>query len=265
MPRLLRLFWTGCLYALIAVALLAPKLAPFDPLHAEPLNQFAPPDSEHILGLDQIGRDVFSRVIWGARYSLSAAALSATLACVLGLIVGGASGVLGGRMDRILMRSVDILLALPGLLLALVVVTLLGNGQWQVAIAVGISLAPVYARLVRAALLSIREELFVEAAYALGASRWRILWRHLLPNAGRQITALAAVVYAWALLNGAALDFLGLAGSPSTPSWGRMINEGRAFLNLAPWIALAPSAMLAVSVISVMGVGDFWRGRWPQN
>jgi peptide/nickel transport system permease protein len=154
-----------------------------------------------------------------------------------------------------------VLLAFPGLLLALVMVAVLGDGRWQVALAVGLSLAPIYARVVRAAVLSVRVELYIEAAYALGASRWRVMWRHMFPNAMSQITAMATVIFAWALVNGAALDFLGVTGSPSAPSWGRMINEGRAYLGIAPWIAVAPGLMLTLSVVSVMGMSDAWRTR----
>ncbi|MBN1311421.1 MAG: ABC transporter permease [Anaerolineae bacterium] len=254
--HLVRLFWLACLSSLIALALFAPCLASFDPLYADPLNQFAPPVREHPLGLDQLGRDVLSRVIWGARSSLLAAALSTVFAIGLGLAIGGAAGLLGGWVEGFLMRSVDILLAFPGLLLALVAITILGDGWWQAAIAVGLSLAPLYARLVRAAMLSVREELFIEAVYALGSSHWRMLWCHLLPNAMRQLTAMATVVYAWALMNGAALDFLGVTGSPSIPSWGRMISEGRAFLNIAPLIAVVPGVMLTFSVVAVMGLSD---------
>lgn len=245
---------------LAIVAVFAPQIAFFDPLYAEPLHQFAPPAGKHWLGLDQLGRDVASRLIWGTRHSLWSAMLSTGVAIALGLAAGGTAGAIGGWVERLLMRCVDVLLSLPGLLLALVFVALLGEGSWQVAAAVGLALAPTYARLVRAAMLSVREELYIEATYALGASRWRVLWRHMLPNALRQITAMATVVFAWALMNGAALDFLGLAGSPSVPSWGRMINEGRAFLSLAPWIAVAPGVMLTLSVVSVMGLSDSWRG-----
>lgn len=259
--RLSSTFWAACLLGLACVAVFAPQIARFDPLYAEPLRQFAPPTGEHWLGLDQLGRDVASRLIWGTRHSLWSAIQSAAIAIVLGMAAGGASGAIGGWVERFLMRFVDVLLSLPGLLLALVFVAVLGEGTWQVAGAVGLALAPTYARLVRAAVLSVREELYIEAVYALGASHWRVLWRHLLPNALRQITAMGTVIFAWALMNGAALDFLGVAGSLSDPSWGRMINEGRLYLSAAPRVAIAPGVMLTLSVVSVMGLSDSWRAR----
>ncbi len=259
--RLMRTVWLVCLGTLALIAVFSAQLAPFDPQFAEPLRQFTPPTSQHWLGLDQLGRDVASRVIWGTRSSLLSALASTGIAVLLGAAAGGAAAAIGGWVEWLLMRLVDILLSFPGLLLALVVSAVLGQGQWQVAAAVGLSLAPTYARFVRAAMLSIREQLYVEAAYGLGASRWRVLWRHMLPNAMGQIATMGAVVFAWALSSGAALDFLGLAGSPSAPSWGRMISEGRAYLSLAPWIAVAPGTMLTVSVVSMMGLSRSWRVR----
>lgn len=255
------ILWTLPLLLLMIVVLFAPQLAPYNPLYAEPLRQFAPPAQEHWLGLDQLGRDVMSRLIWGTRYTVLTATLSTGIALLLGLVVGGVAGAAGGWVEQLLMRCVDVFLSFPGLLLALVAVAVLGEGRWQVAAAVGLSLAPIYARVVRAAMLSVRVESYIEATYALGASRWRVLWGHLLPNAMGQISAMGSVVLAWALVNGAALEFLGLAGSPSAPSWGRMINEGRAFLGTAPWIAVAPGVLLTLAVVSVMGLRDSWRGR----
>jgi ABC-type dipeptide/oligopeptide/nickel transport system permease subunit len=260
MPRLTSLFWLACLLFFASLVLFAPYLACCDPTYADPLDQFASPTHEHRLGLDQLGRDVLSRAIWGARSSLLSAALSTAFAVGGGLVIGGAAGILGGWVEWVLMRCVDVLLAFPGLLLALVAVAILGDGVWQAAIAIGLSLAPMYARLVRAAMLSIREQLFIEAVYALGASRCWTLWHHLLPNVMRQLIAIGTVVYGWALMNGAALDFLGVAGSPSVPSWGRMISEGRAFLTTAPLIAVVPGVMLAFSVISMMGLSDSLQG-----
>ncbi len=246
--------------AIVGLALLAPEIVPYDPLHAEPQRQFQPPRCPHCLGTDQLGRDVLSRALCGARNSLGSAALSSTIVVGLGLAIGGLAGSLGGWVDWMLMRIVDVLLAFPGLLLAMAMVGIIGTGAYQVAVAVGISLFPVYSRLVRAAVLSARVAPFIEAVRVLGAGRWHIFWRHLLPNSRGQIVALATVVYAWSLLNIAALDFLGLGGSPSVVTWGRMLNEGRAFLHNAPWIALAPGIMLTVSIIALIGISERWRG-----
>jgi ABC-type dipeptide/oligopeptide/nickel transport system permease subunit len=255
--------WVIVLLLLSAAALFAPYLAPYDPLRAETGDQFRPPDRRHWLGTDQFGRDVLSRALWGARYSLSSAALSTLIAMGLGLAIGGLAGTFGGWLDWVLMRGVDILFAFPGLLLALALVTLFGTGLWQVALAVGIALAPSYSRLVRAAVLSVRTRLFVEAARALGAGPWHVIWRHYLPNTAGELVTFGTVIYAWSLLDIAALDFLGLTGSPSIPAWGRMLNEGRIFLRVAPWIALGPGLMLTLSVFAVLGLSDAWRENLP--
>lgn len=255
--------WVGVLLLLIGVVLLTPFLPVPAPLRTEPAFQFHAPDRQHWLGTDQFGRDVLSRTLWGARYSLSSAALSTAIAVSLGLAVGGLAAGLGGRVDWVLMRGVDVLLAFPGLLLAMALIAVFDIGLWQVALAAGISLAPVCSRLARAAVLAVRVQLFIEAARVLGASPWRIVWRHLLPNAAGQIITFATVIYAWSLLDIAALDFLGLTGSPSIPTWGRMLNEGRAYLRVAPWIVLGPGVMLTLSVLAVTGFSDAWRNMLP--
>jgi peptide/nickel transport system permease protein len=255
--------WTAVLLLLIGAVLLTPFLPVPDPQRTEPASQFHTPDHRHWLGTDQFGRDVLSRTLWGACYSLTSAALSTAIAMSLGLVVGGLAAGLGGRVDWVLMRGVDVLLAFPGLLLAMALIAVFDTGLWQVALAAGISLAPVFSRLARAAVLAVRAQLFIEAARVLGAGPWRIIWRHLLPNAAGQIITFATVIYAWSLLDIAALDFLGLTGSPSTPTWGRMLNEGRAYLRVAPWIVLGPGVMLTLSVLAVTGLSDAWRNVLP--
>jgi peptide/nickel transport system permease protein len=264
--RCVRFLWAGLLLIIAGSAVFAPLLTAYDPMATEPANQFSPPDGEHLLGTDQFGRDVFSRTVWGARHSLASALVSTAIAVGLGLVAGGMAGSMGGRADWVLMRGVDVIFAFPSLLLAMALVAMLGVGSWQVAVAVGVSLAPTYSRVVRAAILSVKNQLFVEAARALGAGSWRIMGRHLLPNAASQISAFATAIYAWSLLNIAALDFLGLTGSPSLPTWGRMLNEGRSFLRIAPWIVLGPGIMLTLSVIAVAGLSDGWlRGATAQG
>lgn len=255
--------WLVILLLLVAVAIIIPALRLPDPLAPEPTQQFQPPDSRHWLGTDQFGRDIFSRTLWGIRYSLFSAALATAIAMIIGVTFGGLAGTFGGWVDWLIMRGVDILLAFPGLLLAMTLIAMFDTGLWQVALAVGVALAPAYSRLTRAAVISVRSQLFVEAAVALGSSRWRIIWQHLLPNAAGQIMTFATVIYAWSLLNIATLDYLGLTGSPSVPTWGRMLNEGRAFLRITPWIALGPGALLTLSVLSVTGLSDAWRVGQP--
>jgi peptide/nickel transport system permease protein len=185
------------------------------------------------------------------------------IALLLGLITGGLAGVFGGQIDWMLMRIVDIALALPGLLLALALVAVLDTGPVQIAIAVGVALMPVYSRLIRAAILSVRNNLFIEATYALGGGRWRIIWRHLLPNVLGEAITFATLIYAWSLLNIATLDYLGLGGSLSLVTWGRMLSEGQTYLRVAPWIALSPGGMLTLTVIAMTGVSDVWRQSLP--
>jgi peptide/nickel transport system permease protein len=232
---------------------------PHQPQDYHPEAQFEPPSADHWLGTDQFGRDVFSRMVSGGRQSLGGAALATAIALFVGTGMGAVAGGIGGTAEWGIMRLVDVLLSLPGLLLAMVLVALLGVGLWPVALGVGLSLAPLLSRVVRAAILSVRTEPFVEAARALGAGRWHLIWRHLFPNVAELTLSWLVVTYAWSLLNFAALEYLGLAGSPSLPSWGRMLNEGRAFLPVAPWIALGPGTALCLSVLAVMGISDSLR------
>lgn len=256
--------WAALLAVIVTGALLAP-LAHYEPQRTDPANQFAPPDAVHWLGTDQFGRDVLSRMLWGGRSSLAAAVMATGIAVAAGLLVGGAAASLRGPVDWSLMRSTDVLLAFPGLLLALLFITPLGQGQWQAALAVGIALAPAYARLVRAAVLSEWSQPYVEAARAVGGGPLHIARWHILPNVAGQLLAFATVMFAWALLNVAALDFLGVTGSPSLPTWGRLMAEGRSYLNNAPWIAIAPGVMLTLSVVAVTGLADAWRRTLPQR
>ncbi len=262
--RYLLLIWGAILWLVVLAAVCAPLL-PADPVRTNPPDQFLAPGVRYWLGSDQFGRDVLSRTLWGARASLTAAALAAAIALGLGVLGGSLAGTFGGTLDWALMRLVDVLLAFPGLLLALLLVALLGTGQWQAALAVGLSLAPPCSRMVRAAILTERVRPYVEAARVAGASWWRIAWRHMLPNVAGQLIVFASVIYAWSLLNMATLDFLGVTGSPSWPTWGRMLAEGRAYLREAPWIAFAPGILLTLSVMAVMGLGDAWRHALPSG
>ncbi len=252
------LVW-GVLLSLVVLAAACAPLLAGNPLRTNPSDQFATPGARYWLGADQFGRDVLGRALWGARTSLSMAALAAAVALGLGIAGGALAGTFGGTPDWAIMRLVDILLAFPGLLMALWLIALLDTGQWQAALAVGLALAPLCSRMVRAAILTERVRPYVEAARVAGAGWWRIAWWHILPNIGGQLLAFASVIYAWSLLNMAALDFLGVTGSPSWPTWGRMLAEGRAYLREAPWIALVPGSLLTLSVLAVTGVGDAWR------
>lgn len=249
----------------VAVTFAAPLLALPHPLAVGTAPQFARPDGAHLLGADSFGRDVFSRVLWGGRSSIVAAALATGVAVGAGLVVGALAGMLGAWLDWGLMRAVDVLLSIPGLLLAIALVAVLGVGETQAALAVGISLAPGFARVVRVAVIGVLQQDYVEAARAIGATRWRIFVIHVLPNIVQQVVAFAVVQFGWALLNLATLDFLGLSGSPSDPTWGRMLAEGRRYLRLAPWIALAPAVMLVTLVAAITLTTDVWQRRIPSR
>ncbi len=251
--------WAVVLFAVLIAALAAPVLAPYQPLEGDPYRQFLSWRPDHWLGTDHLGRDVFSRVLWGARNSLFSALLATGLASLIGIMIGGIAGGVGGLLDRVLMRGVDVLLAFPALLLALALVVIFGSGQWQAALAVGSALSLPLSRMVRASVLAVRSEPYLESARAVGAGPIWIIARHIFPNIVDHVLSHLTVIFAWSLLNMAVLDFLGVTGSISTATWGRMIAEGRPFLRDAPSIALAPGFFLTLTVIVVTGIGDNWK------
>jgi len=250
---LLALAWLG----LVALGvLLAPRLAPAGPSIVDPAHVLLPPGQGNPLGTDFLGRDILARLLWGGRWTLRMGALALMAAVGLGLPVGLAAGSLGGRTDAVLMRLVDALLAFPGLLLALAAVAILGTGLTAVAMAVGLAAAPPYARVVRSIALEVRGQPYVEAARAVGCSPWRIAVRHILPNALPALIAFAATQLGWILLNGAALNFLGLGVPPGTPEWGLMLADGRGYLRDAPWASVFPGLALTLTVLAANLAGD---------
>jgi peptide/nickel transport system permease protein len=249
------------LLAVLLLVMLAPVVATHDPRHAIPSEQFASLSSQHLLGTDNLGRDVFSRLLWGGRTSFLNAAVAAGLATLVGTLVGGLAGLTLSGAEQIVMRIVDVLLIFPNLLMAMALVALLGVGGWQIAIAVGISLAPGFSRVVRAAVLSARQRLYVQVARGFGAGPWYIFRVHVFPAIWPQVASLAIVNYAWALLSVASLEFLGFAGSPSDPGWGAMLNQGRSYLHIAPWIALAPGVLLTMTVMAMVNLSSAMQRR----
>jgi len=237
-------------------AALAPLLAPAGPLSADPTRALLPPGPGGPLGTDFLGRDLLVRLLWGGRWTLQMGGLGLAVAVGLGLPVGLAAGSLGGRADVVLMRLVDGLLAFPGLLLAMATVAVLGAGLVPVAVAVGLAAAPPYARVARSVALEVRARPYVEAARAVGAGPWRIALRHVLPNGAPSLIAFAATQLGWVLLNGAALNFLGLGAPPGTPGWGAMLAEGRGYLRDAPWASTFPGLALALTVLAANLLGD---------
>lgn len=244
------------LVALIAVALLAPVLAPRDPVKINPPDGLKPPGKDFWFGTDQFGRDVFSRVVWGARLSLRVGVVAVLISVGGGVPLGLAAGYYGGWLDMAVMRLIDLMLAFPGILLALVIVTILGPGLSNVMLAVGIYGIPSYARVVRGSVLVVRGQPFVEAAQALGCPSVRVVARHLLPNVVAPIIVLSSLNVAGAILTSAALSFLGLGAQPPTPEWGALLNAGRDWVRDAWWLTTFPGLAIMLTVLAINMLGD---------
>jgi len=241
---------------LALMALGAPWLSPRDPIRTAARDALQPPGARFVLGSDQFGRDVASRVLHGARVSLTVGLISVSIAVALGAPLGLVSGYYGGRLDGLIMRVMDVLLAFPGILLALAIVSVLTPGLTNVMIAVGLSAVPTYARLVRASVLSARENLYVEAARALGGRDLGILTRYILPNVVAPLIVTATLGLGTAILSAAALGFLGLGSQPPQPEWGRMLSEGRDYLREAWWISTFPGLGIMLTVLAMNLLGD---------
>ena len=246
--------------ALIAVVLLVaiagPALAPYDPLKPAPLDRLQGPSEAHVFGTDSLGRDILSRVIYGARISILIGLISVTISLVPGTLLGLVSGYFGGRIDSLIMRLMDMLLAFPAILLAIFITAILEPNLTNTMVAVGIVYIPHYARIVRSSVLSLKEQLFVQAIAHLGGSHLRILGRHILPNALPPIIVYATLGMGTAVLQAAALGFLGLGAQPPQPEWGAMLSEGRQYIQIAPHVAAFPGAAILVLVLGFNLFGD---------
>jgi peptide/nickel transport system permease protein len=241
---------------LIGLAVAAPWLSPRDPIRTAPRDALRPPTRTFPLGSDQYGRDVLSRVLHGARISLVVGLVSVGIAVGIGMPIGLVSGYYGSRLDLVLMRLMDVMLAFPGILLALAIVSVLRPSLVNLMIAVGIAQVPTYARLVRAAVLAAREHLYVEAARAVGCRDRGILVRYLLPEVVAPLIVTATLGLGTAILSAAALSFLGLGSQPPEPEWGRMLSEGRDYLREAWWISTFPGVGIMAMVLGMNLVGD---------
>ncbi len=245
------------LFALVAAA--APYLAPYDPFLAQPGKSLLPPGPEHLFGTDLIGRDVLSRVVYGARLSLVIGFVSVGISAAVGVVLGLVAGYYGRLADAVIMRFVDMLMAFPGILLALTIVAMLGPGLTNVMIAVGIGGIANYVRLVRGSVLSIKQQPYIEAVRSVGAGDLRIMFRHVLPNALPPVLVLVSMSYGWALLSAAGLSFLGLGAEPPTVEWGSMLNDARALLRVAPWAAVFPGLAIMCVVLASNLLGESLR------
>ena len=243
----------------IVPAIFAPIVAPYDPLAQGLGAPFTPPTLQHLFGTDQFGRDVLSRVIYGGRLSLSIGIIAVAIGLVGGLVLGFAAGFAGGWADEGVMRFVDFMLAFPGILLAIAVVIMLGPSLGNLMIAVGVGGIPGFARLIRGSVLAAKEEEFVHAAQALGASSLKVMARHILPNILAPIVVLITVSLADAILAGTGLSYLGLGAKPPTPEWGLMLSDGRDYMQVAWWVSTFPGIAITLAVVGINILGDAMR------
>jgi peptide/nickel transport system permease protein len=244
---------------IVLTAIVSTLWTPYNPLGISLRTRFNAPGPLHWLGTDEAGRDVVSRLMVGAATSCLVAALTVLVAIALGSLVGILAGFLRGTADRVLMLVNDALLAFPGILLALGLLAVLGASQWGIVAALGLAFTPTVARVVRGAVLSIREREFVEASRAIGNSELYTMWRHVLPGTFSPLIVLATSMFGWAILAESALSFLGLGVPPPVPTWGNMLSSARPFLQSAPWLGIAPGACIALTLLGINLLGDALR------
>ena len=242
----------------VLVAIFAPLLAPYDPRAQLGLaNSFDGPSRDHLLGLDELARDELSRILYGARFSLIVGVVSVAVGLSIGLVLGSVAGYFGGILDTLIMRSMDIMLSIPGFLMAIGIVALLGAGLFEIMIAVGVTQIPIFARLLRGSVLAQRENDFVLAARSVGVPRRTILASHILPNAISPVIVQGTLALATAIIDVAGLGFLGLGPQdPGTPEWGTMLSGVNRYFQTGPHLALAPGIAIVISVLGFNLIGD---------
>ena len=241
----------------LLMAIFAPFIAPYDPTQGNLADSYLPPSPEHWFGTNVQGQDMFSRIIYGSRLTLGIATLSVVIGISIGVTLGAIAGFFRGTADSVIMRAVDIMLSIPGLLFAIAVVTFLGQGVPQIALAIAILNIPIFARLLRGSLLGVREADYVVAARAVGVGGRALLFRHMLPNAVSPMIVAATLALATAVVDAAALGFLGLGPpDPRTPEWGMMLSDSYRYLNQAPFLAFFPGIAIVLSVLGFNLLGD---------
>ena len=258
--RKIALFGLAVIGVMLAFAIFAPLIATMDPQEMNPIDKLTPPNGTYLFGTDNFGRDIFSRVVYGARASLLGSTGVILFSMTLGVLIGVVAGYFR-RVEPWLMRLVDVLMAFPPLLLALVLVSILGRGMINVIVAVGATYLTRTTRIVYGLTLKVREEAYVEAAVSSGTRVRDIILRHLLPNMMSPIIVQATFTFAFSLLDMAALDFLGLGIPPSIPSWGNMLSEGRMYITRAPWLLTFPGMCIVLTVLAFNLAGDVLRDR----
>ena len=255
----------GCLLALMLAVLFASQLTPYDPIKRDTPARNSPPSTLHPFGTDKLGRDILSRVLFGGRVSLQVGFLSMALAVAASVLPGLVGGYFGGAIDNVIMRIMDLILAFPGLILAIWLVSLLGSDMRNVIFAIAFFSVPSFARLIRGITLSIREMEYVAAARSMGAGSWRILFYHVAPGVLGPLIVLTTLGVSGAIVTGASLSFLGLGVSPPTPEWGAMLADGRNYLRTQWWIAFFPGLTITLVVLLLNIIGDALRDALDPN
>ncbi len=246
----------------LCLAILGAFYTPYDPLELNFTSRLQPPSTFHLLGTDQFGRDVFSRVVSATGTTVMISTLTVLLAIPLGTLIGAISGYLGGRLDRIVMIVMDALLAFPGLLLALGIMAVIGPNKYGVVLALGIAYLPGVVRVIRGTVLSIKEKEYVEASIAMGNRDFYTIIRHVIPNCISPITVIGTALFGGALLSESALSFLGLGVPPPAPTWGGMLADGRQYMESAPWLSIFPGIAISLALLGINLFGDALRDKF---
>ncbi|MFI1235989.1 ABC transporter permease [Nocardia salmonicida] len=253
--RWTRRYWTVALALLVVVTIVAWAIVPqlftgYDPLAVNPAQKLKPPSGEHWFGTDQLGRDLYARIVYGARASLLGSAIAVGVGVLVGSLLGAVAGWFAGFPDSAVMRLIDVVLSIPGFLLAITIVVLLGFGVWQAGIAVGLTSSATFARLIRSEVVKARTSTYVEAATTSGASTGAILLRHVIPNSIAPTVSLVTVQFGIAIIWIASLSFLGLGAQPPDPEWGRLVSDGRNYIATRGWLTLWPGLTIVVMVLA---------------
>ncbi len=252
----LGLVGAGIVVAFVLLAILAPLVAPYGPTEMKVTKRLVGPSFEHLFGTDEFGRDILSRVLHGAAISFQVGIIAVGLASFVGTLLGLVAGYAGGWLDGLIMRCMDVLFAFPAILLAIAIVAMLGSSLENVMLAIGVVYTPIFARVVRGSTLSVKHELYVTAARALGGGAPRIVGRHILPNVVAPLIVQGSLNFAFAVLAEASLGFLGLGNRPPSPSWGSMLSTSYGFMEQAPWAAVFPGVAIMLAVLGFNLLGD---------
>ncbi len=247
------------LIIIIGIAIFADFIAPYTYFEQDPENKFLGPNVKNLMGTDQLGRDIFSRVVYGARISIEIGFSSVLIASVLGTLIGAYAGFYGGKFDEIIMRIMDIILSIPSLVLAIALAAALGNGMFNLILAVSLSSVPSYAKVVRSGVISIKEKEYIESALVSGANKNRILFVHILPNCLGPIIVQATIGVGTSILSAASLSFIGMGIEAPRPEWGQMLSEARSYIRDYPYMSLFPGLSIAITILLLNIVGDSLR------